>query len=163
MNETLSAWSGFNGAMVGATAALAGLVIVAASVNIADIVKAPSLTARLAAAIAGLLLALVASAVGLMPAVSLHGYGIAVIVAAVIAAVFPTQAARRIFENRAPTNRMPALKAAVGFATPVLNLVGGVLLVTGSADGLPLLAGGAIVAIIAALLVSWVVLVEVLR
>src|SRR5687767_3657682 len=52
--EQIEAWSEFNVAMVGATAALAGLVIVAASVNIAEIIKEASLTARLAAGIAGL-------------------------------------------------------------------------------------------------------------
>ncbi len=41
-----------------ATAALAGLVIVASSVNIAEIVKAATITARLGAAIASLVLAL---------------------------------------------------------------------------------------------------------
>ena len=38
-------WSEFNVAMAGATAALAGLVIVAASVNIGEIVKSRTLTA----------------------------------------------------------------------------------------------------------------------
>lgn len=38
--EHLEAWHDFNVAMAGATAALAGLVIVAASVNIDKIVKA---------------------------------------------------------------------------------------------------------------------------
>ena len=50
--DQLDAWSEFNVAMVGATAALAGLVIVASSVNIAEIIKSATLTARLAAAIA---------------------------------------------------------------------------------------------------------------
>ena len=49
MMEDLELWSEFNVAMVGATAALAGLVIVAASVNIGEIIKTRSLTARLAA------------------------------------------------------------------------------------------------------------------
>jgi hypothetical protein len=40
MIDTLEGWTDFNVAMVGATGALAGLVIVAASVNIGDSVKA---------------------------------------------------------------------------------------------------------------------------
>ena len=63
-------WGDFHVAMVGATAALAGLVIVAASVNIGEIVKAPALTARLGSAIAGLVLAPVVSALGRLPGVS---------------------------------------------------------------------------------------------
>ena len=42
MIEGLELWSEFNVALVGATAALAGLVIVASSVNIAEIVKSRS-------------------------------------------------------------------------------------------------------------------------
>ena len=41
MYESLEAWSDFTVAMTGATAALAGLIIVAMSVNIERIVKAP--------------------------------------------------------------------------------------------------------------------------
>lgn len=69
--EAVAQWSDFNVAMVGASAALAGLVIVAASVNIRKIVEATTLTSRLAAAISALVLALVVSAVGLMPDIDL--------------------------------------------------------------------------------------------
>ena len=61
MADEFELWSEFNVAMVGATAALAGLVIVASSVNIGEIIKARSLTARLGAGIAALVLAIVAS------------------------------------------------------------------------------------------------------
>ena len=55
----LEQWHEFDVAMLGAAAALAGLVIVAASVNIQVIIAAPSLTSRLASAISGLVLAIV--------------------------------------------------------------------------------------------------------
>ena len=48
MAEPLEGWTDFNVAMVGATAALAGLLIVAMSVNIAEIMKSPTLLARAA-------------------------------------------------------------------------------------------------------------------
>ena len=64
--------------MLGATAALAGLVIVAASVNITVIIAAPALTSRLASAIAGLVLAIVVCAVGLIPAQTAPAFGTAV-------------------------------------------------------------------------------------
>jgi hypothetical protein len=82
MIEDLELWSEFNVAMVGATAALAGLVIVASSVNIAEIVKTRSLTARLAAGIAALVLAIVASGLGLIPGISAVWFGTLLIVAA---------------------------------------------------------------------------------
>lgn len=163
MSAGIEGWTDFNVAMAGASAALAGLMIVAASVNIADIVKEKSLTARLAAGVSGLVLALVASAIGLIPELPLTAYGIVIIVIALIAAVFAGQAARDIFANRHPANRLKAVKSLVCFAAPAVYAVGAVLLVAGVASGLVWFAAGSIVAIIAALLVSWIVLVEVLR
>ncbi|MFE5410948.1 hypothetical protein [Microbacterium sp. NPDC056569] len=161
--EQIETWSEFNVAMVGATAALAGLVIVAASVNIGDIIKEASLTSRLAAGISGLVLALIGCAIGLIPDVGAVPYGVAMIVVALGAGVFQVQATRRIFENRHPANRMRGLKSAVGFFAPLAYVVGGGLLASGRTDGLVWFAVGSIVAIVAALLVSWIVLVEVLR
>lgn len=161
--EQLDAWSEFNVAMVGATSALAGLVIVAASVNIGDIIKTASLTARLAASIAGLVLALSASAVGLFPDIGSLPYGVAVIVLAAGASVFQVHATRRIRQNRASENRLRWAKSAVGFAAPLAYAIGGALVVTGAPQGLAWMAIGSIVAVMAALLVSWIVLVEVLR
>ena len=161
--EQIEAWSEFNVAMVGATAALAGLVIVAASVNIGAIIKSASLTARLATGIAGLVLALAGSALGLVPAIDAMPYGLVLIVLALCAAVFQVQATRRIFQNRDPKNRLRLGKSVVGFVAPLAYLVGGALLAAGSPDGLMWVAAGCVLAIIAALVVSWIVLVEVLR
>lgn len=163
MVEALEAWKDFNVAMAGATAALAGLAIVAASVNIVEIIKEVSLTARLAAAVATLVLALVLSAVGLIPGLSLPGFGATVLVATATAGCFQVDAARRIVQNRDPGNRMRPLKSALGFLPLLSYFVGGVVLAAGQASGLPFVAVGSILAIITGLLVSWVVLVEVLR
>ena len=163
MTEALEPWKDFNVAMAGATGALAGLAIVAASVNIGDIVKDNSLTARLASGVVTLVLALIASAVGLIPGLSLAVYGVAMLFATLVAVAFHVVASRRIFANKDPANRMPAVKAGVGFVPLVSYLVGAVLLLTENASGLTYLAIASILAIISALLVSCVVLVEVLR
>ena len=81
-------WSEFNVAMAGATAALAGLVIVAASVNIGEIVKSRTLTARLLAGIAALVLALTVSALGLVPRIDGVWLGTLTLVSALLASVF---------------------------------------------------------------------------
>jgi hypothetical protein len=162
--DALEAWSEFNVAMVGATAALAGLVIVAASVNIARIVTESSLTARLSGGIAGLVLALTASAIGLVPGITAATYGTTTIVLALLAAAFAASAARHIFGNRHPQNRLKLAKSTLGFLPAAAYLLGGVLLVAGAASaGLAAFAVGSIVAIVTALVVSWIVLVEVLR
>ena len=75
----------------------------------------------------------------------------------------PVQAALRIRESRDPANRLRPLKAALGFAAPASYLVGALLLIAGAPAGLVVFAAGSILAIMAALLISRVVLVEVLR
>ena len=59
-------------------------------------------------------------------------------------------------------NRLAPVKAGVGFVPLVSYLAGAMLLLTDNASGLTYLAVASILAI-SALLVSWVVLVEVLR
>ncbi|MFJ3833661.1 hypothetical protein ACIPWI_37750 [Streptomyces sp. NPDC090046] len=54
-------------------------------------------------------------------------------------------------------------KSAIGFVAPFAYLVGAALLVTGSPQGIVWFAAGSIVAIITALVISWIALVEVLR
>ncbi len=161
--DALENWHEYNVAMLGATAALAGLVIVAASVNIQVVITAASLTSRVASGIAGLILASIVCAVGLFPELTITAYGAVVVGAAALTTVFAAVAAVRIFQNHHPENRLRVGKAAVAFVTPLLYAAGGIIALTGSGGGLVWLAVGAIAAIVSALCVSWVVLVEVLR
>src|SRR5688500_10323089 len=96
MPESLEGWSDFNVAMVGATAAFAGLLIVAMSVNISTIMASASLPPRAAASIAALVLAIVACALGLVPGQPVWAYGVEVLVATLFAAVFQAHAMRVI-------------------------------------------------------------------
>lgn len=73
------------------------------------------------------------------------------------------QATRRIYENRHPDNQMKFAKSAIGFVAPFAYLVGAALLIAGSPQGVVWFAAGSIVAIITALVISWIALVEVLR
>lgn len=109
------------------------------------------------------MLAISTSAIGLIPGIGATSYGVAVLVIALLFTAFPVQAALRIRESRDPANRLRPLKAALGFAAPVAYLVGALLLIAGAPAGLVVFAAGSILAIMAALLISWVVLVEVLR
>lgn len=161
--DAIAQWSDFHVAMLGATAALAGLVIVAASVNIAEIVKSATLTSRLAAAIAALVLALVVSAIGLVPDVAPLWYGVAILVATAGAAIFQIHATAVIFRDPAPEDRARVLKAMLGFAPILCYGVAGVTLAMGHPAGSVVAAAGAILAIVSAIVVSWIALVEVLR
>lgn len=163
MGDELELWSEFNVAMVGATAALAGLVIVAASVNIGEIVKARSLTARLGAGIATLVLAIVASGLGLMPTITPLWFGILLLVSAAAAGVFQMLASRAIFADHDPAARAKLAKSVFGFLPIGLYVVAAISIMLGHPAGLSFAAAGCILAIVAGILVSWVVLVEVLR
>ena len=164
MSEPLASWSEFNVAMVGATAALAGLLIVAMSVNIAEIMKSGTLPPRAASSIAALVLAITASAFGLIPGQPVVAYGIEVLVAAFAAGLFQVHAIRVVARERhvAPMDRV--LKSVAGVLPVAAFLAGAVLVIAGTVEiGLIAMAVGSVLSIIAALIIAWVVLVEVLR
>ena len=147
-------WSEFNVAMAGATAALAGLVIVAASVNIGEIVKSRTLTARLLAGIAALVLALTVSALGLVPRIDGVWLGTLTLVSALLASVFQIHATRLIARDTDPADRARPLKYLVGFLPIAAYLVAGVFVAVGHPVGLYLAAAGCLLAIVSAIVVS---------
>ncbi len=100
---------------------------------------------------------------GLIPGLPALAYGVVMVVGSLVTAGFSADATVRIYQNRHPENRLRAGKSVVTFLAPALYAVGGVLLLFADPSGLVWLAAGAIAAIVAALFVSWVVLVEVLR
>ncbi|MDN3497367.1 hypothetical protein QL996_15615 [Planococcus sp. APC 4015] len=163
MDAALLEWTDFNVAITGATAALAGLVIVAASVNIGDIVKSRTLTARLGSGIVMLVLALVACALGLVPGIDAVWFGSIVAAISLIALAFQVATARLLAADRDTRDQARWAKAMPGFLPGVAYLVAGVLSLAGIPAGLYVAAAGAVLAIVAALIVSWVALVEVLR
>ena len=164
MPEALEGWSDFNVAMVGATAALAGLLIVAMSVNISTIMASASLPPRAAASIATLVLAIVACALGLVPGQPVWTYGLEVLVATLLAAMFQVHAIRVIVRETDVPAADRALKASAGVVPLAAFLVGGVLIVGDAPTaGLIALGVGSMLAVIAAILMAWVVLVELLR
>jgi hypothetical protein len=161
--DALDGWSEFNVAMVGATAALAGLVIVASSVNIAEIIKTKTITSRLGAAIASLVLALAVSGFALVPDIPAIAYGIATLVATVSAGSFQVHSAIVIARDASPQAQARLAKAALGFLPIAAYLVTGMLVFVDPAAALVAAALGCITAIASAIVVSWVALVEVLR
>ncbi|WP_448809178.1 hypothetical protein [Agromyces bauzanensis] len=164
MSEALEGWTDFNVAMVGATAALAGLLIVAMSVNIATIMTSSMLPARAASSIATLVLAIVVCALGLMPGQAEAAYGIEVLVAVAVAAAFQAHAIRVIACEELLSAADRFAKGIAGVIPIAAFLVGGLLIIAGTvAAGLVAVALGSLLAVVAAILISWVMLVEVLR
>ncbi|MET0725629.1 MAG: hypothetical protein ABWY36_04710 [Leifsonia sp.] len=162
MDSALEGWSEFNVAIAGAGAALAGLIIVAMSVNIREILKTSTIPARAASAIGTLLLGVIAACLALIPGQPLWALGTEVFVGTVIACGLQVNATRSILgEDRHMGS--PPLKIVVGSIPLVGFLVGSLMLISGLPGGYYAVAAGTLLAIISAVLLSWIALVEILR
>ena len=159
---TLEAWTDFNVAVAGATAALAGLLIVALSVNVGEIVKTRTLTARAASAIATLLLGLVATASGLIPGQPVWVLGLELAVATIVGWVVQVHAMIALGRDGLTASER-LTKSLVGVVPLAAFSVGSVMLLLGMPGGFYAVAAGCVLAIVAAVIFSWVALVEVLR
>lgn len=149
--------------MLGGLAALVGLLIVAMSVNIKDILAAPQLPARAATAVAALTLALLVCALGLVPGQTLWLYGLQSAAGTLALAFFAFHGVRAVYRSQASPHGSRALKSAAILAPVLAYAVGSVLLLTGSSTGLAWLGAGAILAVVSGITFAWVVLIEILR
>ncbi len=136
MHDDLRPWAEFNVAMAGASAALAGLIIVAMSVNITRIVGSAGLPARAGAAIGTLTLTVASSCLPLIPDQSLRLLGIEILCGAAVVLVFAALAARAIVTGSPMSTPVRLAKAMLGFLSPTLFTVGAIGLVSGGADDL---------------------------
>lgn len=155
-------WADFGVAAAGATAALTGLVVVAISVNLKEILAFPTIVPRAGSTIAGLVVAVLASLGFLVPGQTLLAFGILILIPWVVAAFFDVRsliAHRR--SDRPPTE---IIGQAVLSAVQYLPLfVGAVLMIGGNPVGVTLVAIGIGTTIIASMVNTWVLLVEILR
>ena len=157
----LEHWSDFYVAAAGASAGLAGLIIVAMSVNIDVIVTIPSMPSRAGSTIANLVLIVVISISALMHGLPEFGFGIIVAVGAIVALGFAAESTVQI--ARKESMRAGLAKGAVGILPAVLVLVGGALLVASLDGGLYWVAAGILAAFVGSVLNAWVLLVEIRR
>ena len=162
MNAAELGWSEFFVAVAGAAAALAGLIIVAMSVNIERILGTRSIPSRAASAIGALVLAVAACCLGLVPGQPLWALGVEVLAGAVLLWVLWLNMLRDVLADRTP--EQPGLpRYAAAFFAPALFTVSGVVLLLGAVGGLYWLAAAAVVSIVAGVVFSWIALVEILR
>jgi modulator of FtsH protease len=159
----MESWSEFNVAIAGASAALAGLIIVALSVNIAEIIKAPTLTSRAAASIAALVLTVVATGIGLIPYQPYWVIGLELVIPVLLAAGLEAAAIARITTAPAPSGSSRFSKIIVGIVPLAGFAVGTIMLLMNLPGGFYAIAAGSLTALVAAVVYAWVALVEVLR
>jgi hypothetical protein len=121
----------------GAAAALAGLIIVAMSVNIQTIIGIPSMTSRAAATIASLILIVVSTAAGLIPGQPAELLGAELLVFGVGATVLTVDSAVRMLRAAVrPSVTVIWVKIVVACLQILPFLVGAAVLLTSSYDGL---------------------------
>jgi hypothetical protein len=158
-------WSNFFVAAAGASAALAGLVIVAVSVNISSILKHFHLPARAAAAIGSLILIVVCSMAALIPQ-PMRAFGAEVLVFGIACWWLEFRSLRKSLAASAQYKR-PRSESVSEILTSQLQvlpfLVGAILLLTGHPGGMYWIAAGTIAIFIFSVLNAWVLLVEILR
>jgi hypothetical protein len=157
-------WTYFCAAMVGATAALTGLLFVSVSLNLDHILKGPQfLPQRAAEALASLLFVLSASAFVLVPQnIRLVGAEILVIVVPLIVVTLRSQLAYRSQQTDDPVLWLVSRMSATAMAT-VPGLLAGISLVTRWGGGLYWLVPLSILGIAGAVYNAWVLLVEIVR
>jgi hypothetical protein len=158
-------WTNFFIAAAGASAALAGLVFVALSVNISRIIGAEHLPSRAGAAVGMLMLILVCSMAALIPQ-GPAALGVEVILFSLCGWHLQIGSARSGFAARAKKYRPlweSVLNAVLGQVQVLPFVVGGALLLAGRSSGLGWVAGGCLGVFIASALNAWVLLVEILR
>lgn len=168
MDTLPEGWGEFGVAAAGATAALAGLLIVAISVNVKEIFASKVATRGASATIASMVLALVASLLLLIPEQPTTAVGVELWIALVPAlALQVASVVTALGEARRRSGGVtPGVLVAVGglaalqFA-PFIIAAG--LLVVGNAAGLFGVAAGVVLVVVASMVTAWAMLVEVLR
>lgn len=157
-------WEGFFTAQAAAFAALTGLVFVALSINLKQVLAGPGLPGRAGEAVIVLAEPLLIGLIGLIPGqtVPALGWELLAVGAAgwlVIGAI--------LFNDRGSIAERPPFERGVRVgmvqAATLPFVVGGALLAAGSAGGLNWIAAGTAACLIDGLVSAWVLLVEILR
>jgi modulator of FtsH protease len=157
-----SAWSDLFVATAGAAAALAGLVFVAVSINIARILELAGVPERGLQTVLLLLGAVVVSIFGLVPqrpgtfAIELIAVG-AALVSLLMGTARSTLGGTRGHPGWVLSRVLATVPGSAAY------LVGGISLLTRSGGGLAWVAGGIVGALVGAVINAWVLLVEILR
>ena|ERR1700761_1757879 len=160
----MSGWNDFFVAEVAASAALAGLVIVAISINLARIITYPWLPGRAAETLVAPTGVLVASSYMLVPGQSAGQLAVELVATGAVMWLMPVIIQFRTWRGAAG---MPRRSLAVRFALTQISalpiVAAGVLLWNGAPDAIAWMVPGIIASLIATVINAWVLLVEILR
>ena len=160
---TVDAWANFGVAVTGASAALTGLLFVALSINLRQILRNATLSSRALLALLLLVVPLFSTMLLLVPQ-SPRAYGVELLV---LGALFGAWLGYLCRPSARPAEQPLAARLA-GMVAPVAvvvtgTLAAGTLLTAGQPAGIYALAVAVLAAFAGALTSTWVLVVEILR
>jgi hypothetical protein len=159
------AWANFFVAAAGASAALVGLVIVAISVNVRQILTHRQLPSRAGATVGALVLILISSMMVLIPQ-SLTLLGVEILAFGVIVWLLQLWSAHQLIVALSVSPRPMSeivLGLAMGQTQIIPFLVGAILLLMGQGAGAYWIALGVVAVFALSVVNTWILLVEILR
>ena len=161
MNE----WHDLFVATAGASAALTGLIFVGVSINLSKILSLPTVPERALLALVFLLTILILSILMLIPNQPLIVIGIEVTILGVILWAVTIKTDLYVYKKTDKDffNKYYFRNVILNQVTVILNVVGGIVLCCGNANGFYWLIAGFIFSIIKSIIDSWVLLVEINR
>jgi len=160
----MAAWLPFFQSSASASATLVGLLIVAISINLGRILETPHLPDRAGAAMIPLAGVLALSMLGQVPGQSIQMFGAEGAAAVVVLAGMQVRfLIRALPQYRGVPLRWLFSRIGLTQGQAIPMTIGSVLLLLGDANGLYWAVAAAIFAMLAALLNTWVLLVEILR
>jgi modulator of FtsH protease len=156
-----SEWTDLFVATAGASAALAGLVFVAVSINVDRILKFEGLPERALETVLMLLSVLLISIVGLIPGQSTAALGAELLVLGLGFGIVTVRLARRSLPGGSQPRSWLISRVLVATAATLPVIVGGASILAETGGGLYWIVAG--IAIAGAVANAWVLLVEILR
>ena len=161
---SLTDWSGFFSAEVSAAASLTGLVIVAISINLSQILAHPHLPGRAIETLSMLVGVLLVASVGLVPGQPVAALGCEIL--AIGVAMWLTTTVLLVQARGLPVpgkTWAPVLRILLAQLATLPFVIAGVVVLLRGPLGLYWLVPGTVFCLIAAVLNAWVLLVEIVR
>lgn len=159
----LDTWHDFFAAQAGAGAALAGLVFVAISINLKNVLTSKAVSGRAVEALILLVSLLIVGLLALIPDQGEEALGIEFIAFGLVISVALIRVGSGAHNAGGATPRQHLLRIALGQLASLPIIIAGISLITEDGGGLFWVAGAAFVAIVAGMIGAWVLLVEILR
>jgi modulator of FtsH protease len=156
-------WSDLFVASAGASAALAGLVFVAVSINVERILQFQGLPERALCTVLLLLGVVIVSIFGCVPDQSADTLGVELLVTGLLLTAAVTALTRKSLAQRGQTEQHVLSAVLTTGPGTLAYVIGGISLIAGSGGGLYWILGGIVGAIIGGVVNAWVLLVEILR